>query len=195
MISTEKPDESIPGIPNLDYNLTPITDFTFEKQGWTKVMMHDDISNIFYTDYDLDILLNGDTSTGITKEELDEIMNKNNVVGYTRDELVDQYNSSFINNDNSSNSLESFMDGESDDDDDDDNSYFWILKLPRDLPIDVIDDCPTLISTVSDELIDGLNDGEYVVQLFSPFKLGMCINEEEIEILYQALTGTDIYDF
>lgn len=190
MILTEQTDESLPGIPHLDYDLTPITDLTFQRQGWTKVMMNEDISQHFYTEDGIDIILNGDD--GITKEELDEMMSGNPREGY--EELFEDDNP--FNDIDSSNPLKPFMSGDDEEEDDgEDDAYFWILKLPRDLPIDFRDDCPILMSTVSDEVIDGLNEGEYMVQFFSPYELGVCRTEEEVEILYRALTGKDIYDF
>lgn len=189
MILTEPTDESLPGIPHLDYGLTPITDFTFQRQGWTKVMMNEDTSKLFYTEEDVDIIFNGDD--GITKEELDKMMEENPIDGY--EELFENDNP--FNNRDSSNPLKPFMSGDDEEDGGDEDAYFWILKLPRDLPIDFRDDCPILMSTISDEEIDGLNEGEYIVQFFSPFELGTCRTEEEVEILYRALTGKDIYDF
>jgi hypothetical protein len=192
MILQEPTDDSLPGIPHLDYDLTPITDLTFERQGWTKLSMGDDISNEFYVDdeIDMDILLNSNDK--ISKEELEEMFKEMDDFPY---HLNDTQND-FSNND-SKNPLKPFMSGDDEDDDEDhyDDAYFWVLKLPRDSPLDFREDCPILMSTVSDEVIDGLVDGEYMVQLFSPFELGVCRTEEEIEILYRALTGMDIYDF
>jgi hypothetical protein len=191
MIIQEPTDDSLPGIPNLDYDLTPITDLTFVRQGWTKLSMNDDISSEFYVDeeIEMDILLNSNDK--ISKEELEEMFKE-------MDEFPDHLND--IQNDfadkDSKNPLKPFMSGDDDEDDDDgDDAYFWVLKLPRDSALDFRDDCPILMSTVSDEVIDGLIEGEYMVQLFSPFELGVCRTEEEIEILYRALTGRDIYDF
>jgi hypothetical protein len=90
------------------------------------------------------------------------------------------------------------VDLDDDDLDDDENietdSYYWVLKLPRDNPMDM-EDCPVLISTISDELVEGIESNQYVVQIYDFFGLGICFSEEEIEILYRSLTGNDIYDF
>jgi hypothetical protein len=80
------------------------------------------------------------------------------------------------------------------DEDMEDDSYYWVLKLPRDNPMDK-EECPVLISTISDELVDGIESNQYVVQIYDFFGLGICFSEEEIEILYRSLTGNDIYDF
>jgi hypothetical protein len=191
MILQEPTDDSLPGIPHLDYDLTPITDLTFQRQGWTKIKMGEDVSELFYTDdeIEMDIIINGKDE--ISKEELEDMFKE-------MDQFPDHLNdieNDFSNKD-SSNPLKPFMSGDDDEDDSDgDDAYFWVLKLPRDSPLDIKEDCPILMSTVSDEIIDGLIEGEYMVQLFSPFELGVCRTEEEIEILYRALTGKDIYDF
>jgi hypothetical protein len=190
MILQEPTDDSLPGIPHLDYDLTPITDLTFQRQGWTKIKMGEDVSELFYTDdeIEMDIIINGKDE--ISKEELEDMFKE-------MDQFPDHLNdieNDFSNKD-SKNPLKPFMSGDDDEDDDGDDAYFWVLKLPRDSPLDIKEDCPILMSTVSDEIIDGLIEGEYMVQLFSPFELGVCRTEEEIEILYRALTGKDIYDF
>lgn len=81
------------------------------------------------------------------------------------------------------------------DDDMDVDSYYWILKLPRKNPAQEMEDCPVLISSISDEILDGLERGQYIVQVYDFFGLGVCFSEEEVEILYRSLTGEDIYDF
>jgi len=37
-----------------------------------------------------------------------------------------------------------------------------------------------------------LNEGEYTVEIANSNGIGICIWEEEIEILYRALTGYDV---
>ena len=51
-----------------------------------------------------------------------------------------------------------------------------------------------LISSANDEWedLDNLSKGEYVIELQDSFGLGLCWTEEEIEILYKALTTLNI---
>ncbi len=71
---------------------------------------------------------------------------------------------------------------------------YWILPLPKDNPDD-IDNLPMLISSAHDEYEElNLPKGRYVVEVYNFAGLGYCESEEEIEILYRALTGYDIYE-
>jgi hypothetical protein len=97
-----------------------------------------------------------------------------------------------------------FMNDDDDDGDEfDDNfgaedaedAYYWILKLPRESELDLNNGCPVLISSLSNEKINGLKKGQYFVQLHDFFDLGICFSEEEIEILYRSLCSKDICDF
>jgi len=73
---------------------------------------------------------------------------------------------------------------------DGDNFYYWILPLPNDNPDDK---CPVLISTADDEWEDyDIKKGEYIIEIDGLFGLGGCTNEEELEILYRALTKTEL---
>ncbi len=76
-----------------------------------------------------------------------------------------------------------------------DDAYYWVLKLPRDNSIELNNGCPTLVSSLSNEKINGLKKGQYFVQIHDFFDLGICFSEEEIEILYRSLCSKDIYDF
>ena len=68
--------------------------------------------------------------------------------------------------------------------------YYWILHLPKDNPDE---NCPVLISTTNDSYKElGLKKGEYLVELENYYSLGQCGTEEELQILYQALTGQPI---
>ena len=69
--------------------------------------------------------------------------------------------------------------------------HYFVLPLPKDNPED---DCMTLISSANDEWedVDNLIKGEYVVELSESYGLGLCWTEEEIEILYKALTTINI---
>jgi hypothetical protein len=70
--------------------------------------------------------------------------------------------------------------------------YYWILPLPKDNPSE---DAPILISSMNDEWKDvGLPEGSYVIELEEFFGLGFCESEEQLEILYRALTGQEIND-
>lgn len=139
-------------IPTIDWGLTPITDETFERMGWTKLSMKDDY-NVFYQFDDI---------------EVDNIE-----------------------------FMESFSDEDEDfeEQDDDDDVYFWVLKLPRDSEVDYQNGCPALLSSLSNEKINGLKKGQYFIQIHDFFDLGICFSEEEVEILYRSLCNKDIYDF
>jgi hypothetical protein len=110
---------------------TPITDSTFERQGWSKhnVSSYDD----------------GDIAEN--EDELDTV-----------------------------------VDGES--------AYLWILPLPKERR-DAY--APRLVSSISDsneELVSmGLSPGQYFIEILDFDGLGFCTTEEELEILYRALTG------
>jgi len=73
---------------------------------------------------------------------------------------------------------------------DGDKFYYWILPLPKDNPDDK---CPCLISTADDEWEDyNIKKGEYIIEIDGLLGLGGCTNEEELEILYRALTRTEL---
>lgn len=70
--------------------------------------------------------------------------------------------------------------------------YYYILPLPKDNPDE---NCKILISNCNDEHKDlNLPKGQYYVELEDTFGLGLCQSEEQIEILYRALTGREIYE-
>jgi hypothetical protein len=105
-------------------NMTPITEKTFERQGWTKVSVGD-----------------GESSEG---------------------------------------------DGAYDD-------YYFTLPLPK-----YRDDefSPMFVSNSTDEglLIKeiGLKPGQFFIEMIDMDGLGFCASEEELDVLYSALTGEDI---
>jgi len=72
-------------------------------------------------------------------------------------------------------------------------AYFWSLPLPRDRT-DLY--APILISNSSDDtqvLINmGLKPGQYFIEIFDFDGLGFSTSEEELEILYNALTKKQI---
>ena len=72
-------------------------------------------------------------------------------------------------------------------------AFYYILSIPNDR-----DDpyCPKLISNATDEngLLKemGLAPGTFFVELMDWDGLGYCQSEEQIEVLYKALTGKDL---
>ncbi len=110
--------------------LTPITEKTFERQGWVKHDVGDMIS-----------------------DEADE-------------------------NDNN-----------------DSNAYYYTLSLPKERDDEY---APQLVSNATDELgilkDIGLKPGQFFVEILNTDGLGLCTSEEELQVLYSALTGDDIED-
>lgn len=74
---------------------------------------------------------------------------------------------------------------------DDEEYTYWILPLPKDNPDE---DAVYLISSADDEWDElALPKGQFVVELFNLNGLGYSESEEQIEILYRALTAKDVY--
>lgn len=71
--------------------------------------------------------------------------------------------------------------------------YYWFtLTLPKDNPDQ---EAPNLVSSCNDDYKDlRIKKGEYYVEIEDMFGLGICTSEEELEILYRALTKTEIED-
>jgi hypothetical protein len=97
----------------------------------------------------------------------------------------------YIEDDGFDDEIEEF---EEDNEIEDDDAYYWTLPLPKrrkEDPYAVI-----LTSNATDELSVvrefGLQEGSFVVEIFDSDGLGLCINEEELEVLYRALTGEEI---
>lgn len=69
--------------------------------------------------------------------------------------------------------------------------YYYVLPLPKDNPDT---NAPCFITSTNDEWedYDNLKKGEYVVEINSLCGLGLCWTEEEVEVLYRALTSKDI---
>lgn len=68
--------------------------------------------------------------------------------------------------------------------------YYFILPLPKDNPDE---HGPVLMSSANDDWETlGIKNGEYMVEIDGTNGLGLCTNEEELEILYRALTRTQI---
>ena len=70
--------------------------------------------------------------------------------------------------------------------------YYFTLPLPKDNP-DL--KAPILISSCNDDYQDlRIKKGQYYVEIQDMNGLGLCTSEEELEILYRALTKTEIED-
>ena len=76
--------------------------------------------------------------------------------------------------------------------DDDERIVYWTLPLPKDNPDGNMFCLMSSIDIDWEEM--GIPKGCYVVELHNYGALGYCSTEEEIEILYKALTGEDIYE-
>lgn len=76
---------------------------------------------------------------------------------------------------------------------DTDNIHYWTLPLPKTRTDEY---APVLVSNSTDELglmkDMGLTDGTFMVEILGTDGLGTCTTEEELEILYKALTGENI---
>lgn len=74
--------------------------------------------------------------------------------------------------------------------DGDDEYVYYILPLPKDNPDP---NAPVFISSIEDEWKQmGLNEGEFLIELADYVGLGVCITEEELELLYRVLTKRHI---
>lgn len=147
----------------LPFRGTPITEDTFKRQGWTKV--DGDDNDIFDDPDDVDVVFNIDEDD---QEDFEEYFEETDVDWPDENALLPYPNQ-----------------GEWEDE-----YHFWTLPLPKG---DVFADTLTLISTTSDHWLPGFEKGQYVVELYMQNGLGTCTTEEEIEVLYKALTGMDIY--
>lgn len=79
-----------------------------------------------------------------------------------------------------------------DDEDDEESGTYWTLPLPKDNPDGHLF---CLISSFYEDWEDlGLPEGQFIVELNDYGQLGFCNTEEEIEVLYKALTGEDVYE-
>lgn len=68
--------------------------------------------------------------------------------------------------------------------------YYFVLPLPKDNPDE---QAPILMSSADDDYETlGIKKGEYYIELDGMNGLGLCTNEEELEILYRALTRNRI---
>jgi len=68
--------------------------------------------------------------------------------------------------------------------------YYWILPLPKDNPDT---ECMCFISSYNDDYKElKIKKGEYFVEISDSYGLGLCTSEEDLEILYRALTKAEI---
>jgi hypothetical protein len=80
------------------------------------------------------------------------------------------------------------------DSDEPSTAYYYTLSLPKDRD----DDGYTLklVSNATDELgylkDIGISPGNFFVEILGTDGLGMCVSEEELEVLYKVLTGESI---
>jgi hypothetical protein len=85
---------------------------------------------------------------------------------------------------------EMIVDKDGGDYDDSGEYYYWILPLPKDNPDE---DGPVLVSCANDDYQElGIQKGEYMIEIDNLYGLGFCSSEEELEILYRALTKEEI---
>ena len=68
--------------------------------------------------------------------------------------------------------------------------YYYELVLPKENPDP---DAPIMVSSYNDDYRDlKLKKGEFYTEIHEMNGLGICTSEEEIEILYRALTKQEI---
>jgi len=71
-----------------------------------------------------------------------------------------------------------------------DEYYYFILPLPKDNPDP---NAPVLISCANDDWKQlDIPEGSYYTEIDGTNGLGLCMNEEDLEILYRALTRSEI---
>ena len=76
---------------------------------------------------------------------------------------------------------------------DDNGAHYWMISLPKQRDDEY---AAYLVSNASDDskVIKevGLKPGQFFVEMLDMDGLGFCKTEEQLEILYNALTGEDI---
>lgn len=83
--------------------------------------------------------------------------------------------------------LEEPIEGE---DGDGEECYYYELVLPKDNPDP---QAPIMVSSYNDDYLDlKIKKGEFYTEIHELNGLGICTSEEEIEILYRALTKQEI---
>jgi hypothetical protein len=123
------------------FPLTPITEETFERQGWRKC----DVNEPLFEEF-------GEDEDGMEDDEMEEPMEKPEAI-----------------------------------------AWYYTLAIPKDRTDPY---CPRLVSNATDEsgLLKEMElpEGTFFVELMDWDGLGYCQSEEEIEILYKALTGKNL---
>ena len=123
------------------FPLTPITEETFERQGWRKC----DVNEPLFEEF-------GEDEDGMEDDEIEEPMEKPEAI-----------------------------------------AWYYTLAIPKDRTDPY---CPRLVSNATDEsgLLKEMElpEGTFFVELMDWDGLGYCQSEEEIEILYKALTGKNL---
>jgi len=70
--------------------------------------------------------------------------------------------------------------------------YYWLLPLPKDNPAA---ESACLISSANDEYGNlSLPRDHYIVEIANSNGIGLCATAEDVEILYNSLTGQDVND-
>ena len=130
------------------FPLTPITEETFERQGWRKC----DVNEPLFEELGEGLDEFFDEMEDDEIEEPEEPMEKPEAI-----------------------------------------AWYYTLAIPKDRNDPY---CPRLVSNATDEsgLLKemGLPEGTFFVELMDWDGLGYCQSEEDIEILYKALTGTNL---
>jgi len=130
------------------FPLTPITEETFERQGWRKC----DVNEPLFEELGEGLDNFFDEMEDDEIEEPEEPMEKPEAI-----------------------------------------AWYYTLAIPKDRNDPY---CPRLVSNATDEsgLLKemGLPEGTFFVELMDWDGLGYCQSEEDIEILYKALTGTNL---
>jgi hypothetical protein len=131
------------------FPLTPITEETFERQGWCKCDVNEPLFEELGEDLDE---LNNDFFGEMEDEEPEEPSEKTEAT-----------------------------------------AWYYTLAIPKDRTDPY---CPRLVSNATDEsgLLKEMElpEGTFFVELMDWDGLGYCQSEEGIEILYKALTGTNL---
>ena len=85
---------------------------------------------------------------------------------------------------------EMVVDNDIDEDGELDEYYYFILPLPKDNPDE---NSIVLISSANDDYKTlEIEKGEYHVEINGSYGLGRCESEEELDVLYRALTRQNI---
>lgn len=88
---------------------------------------------------------------------------------------------------------EDLVRGNKDESEFEDSAYFCTLPIPKERKDKY---APMLVSNTSNDLETlkqiGLKPGQFFIEIFDFEGLGFCTSEEELEVLYNVLTGKDI---